>query len=53
MVLFNPGGNGASAYIAGQFMDRSVLGHVVLLIRIILQSQEKEVMNYELLSSEW
>lgn len=34
-------------------MDRSVLGHVVLLIRIILQSQEKEVMNYELLSSEW
>lgn len=51
-MLFNPGGDGASAYVAGQFVDRSVLGHVVLLIGIVLQSQEKEVMNYELLSSE-
>lgn len=41
----------AWAYIAGQFVDGSILGHVVLFIRIILSLKEREISKY--LLTEW
>lgn len=41
---------GELAYVAGEFVDRSVLGHVVLFIRIILWSDDREfsTINYRM-----
>lgn len=42
-LLHNREAGERSTYVAGEFVDRSVFGHVVLFVRIVLRSDEREV----------